>query len=157
MVFEYNYLNLDQYRSQIVSEENLPQGDTKVKFVFDHDDSSFDNEMSICFETSEGTLFQNTEDILDSVNSEDEDIDIRSVGCGGTGYLYVDGNQVASGHIDKTYISTFMDSFDVGMDMWSPVSEEYEEQLPFEFTGGEIKKVTIDIDLSPDEIASLLD
>ncbi len=152
LVFEYNYLNLE--RSQIVSDQNLPQGDTQVKFVFDYDDSSFDNEMSVCFETSEGTLLQNTEDILDSVKSGDEDIDIRSVGCGGTGYLYVDGNQVASGHIDKTYISTFMDSFDVGMDMWSPVSEEYEEQLPFEFTGGEIKKVTIDIAPSEYEIAS---
>ncbi len=116
LVFEYNYLNLA--RTKIVSDDELPEGKTRVKFAFDYDDNDTDN-------------------------------------FGGTGYLYVNGEQVASDKIEKTYLGTFTDSFDVGMDMWSPVSEDYDHDLPFEFTGGEIKKVTIDIDPSDQEIASL--
>ena len=64
---------------------------------------------------------------------------------GGHGYLYVDNEQVADGEIEKTYGGDFMmDSQDVGMDMRAPVSKHYEP--PFEFTGGEIEKVTLDID-----------
>lgn len=64
---------------------------------------------------------------------------------GGTGYLYLNNEQVAVDDIEETYPSTFItDSQDVGMDMRAPVSKDYE--LPFEFTGGEIEKVTIDID-----------
>ncbi|NEO57654.1 MAG: arylsulfatase [Okeania sp. SIO3B5] len=71
----------------------------------------------------------------------------------GNGYLCVNGNQVASSDIPEVLNGLFMmDSQDVGMDMRAPVSNDYEP--PFEFTGGEIKNVTLDIDPSKVKLAS---
>ena len=63
-------------------------------------------------------------------------------GKGGTGTLSVNGETVAEGRIDKTvpvYFSTD-DTFDVGEDWGTPMSDAYEP--PFAFTG-KIKKVTV--------------
>ncbi|MBP0021482.1 MAG: arylsulfatase [Cyanobacteria bacterium SBLK] len=160
LVFEYNYLNLD--RTKIVFKGKLPRNKTRVSFFFDYKDDypnsgDQENSRSLCFEPFE--MKDGRPNLDDS-----SDIEVRSIGCGGTGYLYVDGEQVASKYIEKTFMGNFTDSFDVGMDARSPVSENYGD-LPFEFTGGEIEKVTIDldpvevipassIDSSPGEVAS---
>ena len=63
-------------------------------------------------------------------------------GKGGTGTLTVNGTTVGKGRIDKTvpvYFSTD-DTFDVGEDWGTPMSDKYE--TPFTFTG-RIKKVTV--------------
>jgi len=68
-------------------------------------------------------------------------------GAGGTGRLYVDGVQVGEGVIPKTtaFIYSLDETFDVGCDKGSPVTEEYEVKA--EFTG---KIIKIDFDLKPD-------
>lgn len=146
LVFEYNYLNLD--RSKVIfndfNDELSPQQTTRVSFFFDYKDDYYDGEdnpLPVCLESFE-------------MNEESSHSEVRSVGCGGMGYLYVDGEQVAFDSIEKTFMGPFTDSFDVGMDARSPVSEDYGD-LPFEFTGGEIEKVEIDLDPSPQDIASL--
>jgi arylsulfatase len=60
------------------------------------------------------------------------------VGKGGTGTLYVNGKNVATGRIDQTQWCAF--SADEGADEGTPVTEDY--QVPFKFTG-KIDKVTI--------------
>ncbi|MGH9282602.1 MAG: arylsulfatase, partial [Acidimicrobiales bacterium] len=63
-------------------------------------------------------------------------------GKGGTGTLTVNDKTVAEGRIDKTvpvYFSTD-DTFDVGEDWGTPMSDTYEP--PFAFTGT-LKKVTV--------------
>ena len=164
LVFEYNYLNLTH--TKIVSEEELSGEDTSVEFVFDYNDDP----LPICFEPTDQTIPKDlvqdlVADLLHGLDQEEIKADVqaiasekvRTVGCSGTGSFSVDGNQInaetfVNGHqvdsdrIDKTFMGKFTDSFDVGMDMRGPVSEEYEP--PFEFTGGEIKKVTIHIDPS---------
>jgi hypothetical protein len=63
-------------------------------------------------------------------------------GKGGTGTLAVNGKTVAEGRIDKTvpvYFSTD-DTFDVGEDWGTPMSDTYEP--PFAFTGN-LKRVTV--------------
>ncbi len=160
LVFEYNYFNLA--RTQIVSNRKLAdliqdtsyqnEGKTQVGFFFDYDE----NPLSVCLETTDGNPL-NKRDTLALIMSKDKSDDIRMVGCGGTGHLYlndrkvyahtsVNGELVRENKIEKTTLGKFTDSFDVGMDMRGPVSEEYKEKLPFEFTGGEIKKVSINID-----------
>lgn len=164
LVFEYNYLNLDH--TKIVSEETLEElvsdnepDNTSIKFSFDYKDG-----FPICVETTDGTPLRDLdqEEIREILASEDEEKNTRSVGCEGTGTLYVRDNQndnndqeVGSGLIEKTFMGKFTDSFDVGMDMRGPVSEDYEDELPFEFTGGQIKKVMIDIYPFDGEIPSL--
>ena len=66
------------------------------------------------------------------------------VGKGGTGTLYVNGKNVASGRIDQTQCCAFSadEGADVGSDEGTPVTEDY--QVPFKFTG-KIDKVTIDL------------
>jgi arylsulfatase len=64
------------------------------------------------------------------------------VGKGGVGTLRVDGKEVAQGRIAKTvpFRFTFDETFDVGEDTGTPVSEDYD--VPFAFTGT-IEKVTV--------------
>lgn len=72
----------------------------------------------------------------------------------GRGYLCVNGNQSHSDPDESWEVfngNFMMDSQDVGMDMRFPVSN-YEP--PFEFTGGEIKNVTINIEPSEEELRS---
>jgi hypothetical protein len=66
------------------------------------------------------------------------------VGKGGTGTLYVNGKNVATGRIDQTQCCAFSadEGADVGADEGTPVTEDY--QMPFKFTG-KIDKVTIDL------------
>jgi arylsulfatase A-like enzyme len=67
------------------------------------------------------------------------------IGKGGTGAISVDGRTVAHGRIDRTVPVRFSfdETFDVGADTGTPVSESYD--VPFKFTG-RIEKVVIDLD-----------
>lgn len=66
------------------------------------------------------------------------------LGKGGTVTLAVDGAQIAQGRVEKTVPVRFTldETFDVGLDTGTPVTEAYE--VPFRFTG-KINKVTIDL------------
>ena len=76
-------------------------------------------------------------------------------GSGGTGTLYVNDRQVAQGRIDNTVGYTFSldEGMDVGMDLATPVSEEY-AMGDNAFTGL-IRRVTIE--LGNDDVSRLLD
>ena len=67
-----------------------------------------------------------------------------AVGKGGTGRLAVDGNQVAEGRIGATIPYRFSgdETFDVGEDTGTPVSEDYD--VPFKFAGT-IEKVVVNL------------
>ena len=68
------------------------------------------------------------------------------LGKSGTGTLFVDGQQVAQGKIERTIPSRFSldETFDVGEDTGTPVVEDYEARMPFKFTGT-LKKVVIEL------------
>src|SRR5262249_38376466 len=60
------------------------------------------------------------------------------LGKGGKGTLTVDGKAVSGGRLEKTSPVgkfTLDESFDVGMDTGSPVIDEYDAKMPFQFTG----------------------
>jgi arylsulfatase A-like enzyme len=64
-------------------------------------------------------------------------------GKGGVGTLFVNDKKVGEARIEKTIAARFgIDTFGVGMDTGSPVSNSYSP--PFAFTG-QIKQVTIDL------------
>ncbi|MGA3114111.1 MAG: arylsulfatase [Syntrophobacteraceae bacterium] len=67
-------------------------------------------------------------------------------GKGGTGTIFVNGEQVAQGRIDRTQAMIFSadEGADVGEDGETPVVEDYGVPVPYEFTGT-IDKVTIDL------------
>ncbi len=64
-------------------------------------------------------------------------------GKGGMGKIFIDGKEVAQGRIEHTMTNVFsaVDTADVGMDLTSPVTEDYKEN---KFTG-KIDSVTVDI------------
>jgi len=66
------------------------------------------------------------------------------IGKGGTGTLAVDGKKVAEGRIERTAGIRFSadETFDIGMDLGTPVIEDYADKMPFKFNGL-IQKVTI--------------
>jgi arylsulfatase len=65
------------------------------------------------------------------------------IGKGGTATLFINDKKVGEGRVEKTCPSRFgAESFDVGMDNGSPVSEAYEP--PFAYAGT-IKNVEIKI------------
>jgi arylsulfatase A-like enzyme len=66
------------------------------------------------------------------------------IGKGGTGTLFVDGKNVATGRIEHTQCCGFSadEGADVGADEGTPVTEAY--KVPFKFTG-KIAKVTIEL------------
>ena len=66
------------------------------------------------------------------------------IGTGGTGTLSVDGKQVAQGRIGATIPGRFSfdETFDVGEDTGTPVSEDYD--VPFRFTG-KIEKLVVNL------------
>jgi arylsulfatase A-like enzyme len=68
----------------------------------------------------------------------------------GTGELYVNGKKVAEGAIAKTVPAVFAlnESFDVGVDNGTPVSNNYKQKDHFPFTG-QIDKVVITL-VAPD-------
>src|SRR4029079_18897011 len=66
------------------------------------------------------------------------------MGKGGTGTIFVNGKNVATGRIDRTQCCVFSadEGADVGVDNDTPVTEAY--KVPFKFTG-KIGKVTIEL------------
>ena len=66
------------------------------------------------------------------------------IGKGGAGTISVDGRQVAQGRIANTMPVRFSfdETFDVGEDTGTPVSEDYD--VPFKFTG-KIEKVVVNL------------
>jgi arylsulfatase len=66
------------------------------------------------------------------------------LGKGGTVTLFVNDKQVAQGRVEKTVPSRFSadETFDIGLDTGSPVSDTYES--PFRF-GGTIDKVVVEL------------
>jgi arylsulfatase len=64
-------------------------------------------------------------------------------GSGGTGTIFVNGQQVAEGRIEKTtpFLFSADETADVGVDEATPVTEDYAERHN-EFTG-KIEKVTV--------------
>ena len=84
--------------------------------------------------------------------------DPSGLGQGGTGTLKVDGKVVATRKIEKTIpmLMQWDESFDVGADTGSPVSDK-DYQTPFRFNG-KLEKLTLTIDrpkLSEEEIKKL--
>jgi hypothetical protein len=79
--------------------------------------------------------------------------DRGGVGKGGEGTLTVDSNKVAEGHIEKTVPFRFSldESFDVGQDTGTPVIDEYDAKMPFQFTGT-LRKV--EFKLGPEMVTS---
>ncbi len=74
------------------------------------------------------------------------------IGCGGKATLSVNGGDPVSTHIEKTVPARFgIETQDVGMDLMSPTSNDKDYDPPFEFTGGTIEKVTIDLSPASDE------
>jgi arylsulfatase len=73
------------------------------------------------------------------------------VGKGGTGTIFVDGQEAGKGRIEKTILGRFSadETFDTGEDTGSPVSDLY--KAPFRFAGT-IKKV--EIDLKPERLGA---
>lgn len=60
--------------------------------------------------------------------------------------LFIDGKQVAEGHMDKQVPVRFgVESLDIGMDTLSPVNNAYMDKSPFPFTG-KTNFVTFDFD-----------
>jgi hypothetical protein len=82
-----------------------------------------------------------------SIRYEFEKTGGAQYGAGGTGRLYVDGKKAGEAEIPKTtaFIYSLDETFDVGCDKGSPVTEEY--AVKAEFTG---KIIKIDFDLKPD-------
>jgi len=79
------------------------------------------------------------------------------LGRGGTLTLNVDGKTVAEGRIDRTYAFrvSLDETFDVGEDTGTPVSEDY--AVPFKFTGT-LDRVIVrlaDVKLTPEDEAQL--
>lgn len=66
-------------------------------------------------------------------------------GAGGIGRLYFDEEKVGEGQIPRTigFRYSFDESFDIGRDTASPVTDEY--KAGSRFTGGNIEKVVIDL------------
>ena len=70
------------------------------------------------------------------------------LGKGGTGVLYVDGQEVARNSMDHTTPITFPEdeTFDIGQDTRTPLAlVEYRYDVPFKFTG-KIDKLTFELD-----------
>jgi hypothetical protein len=66
-------------------------------------------------------------------------------GAGGIGKLYFGDEKVGEGQIPRTigFRYSFDESFDIGRDSASPVTDEY--KAGSRFTGGNIEKVVIDL------------
>ncbi len=74
--------------------------------------------------------------------------DGAGLGKGGTGVLYVDGQEVARNSLEHTTPITFPEdeTFDIGQDTRSPLALiEYRYDVPFKFTG-KINKLTFKLE-----------
>ena len=74
------------------------------------------------------------------------------IGKGGRGELRVDDIKVAEGRFEKTIPFRFSldESFDVGQDTGSPVIDEYDAKMPFEFSGTLYK---VEVKLGDDQLS----
>ncbi len=72
--------------------------------------------------------------------------EIKGPGEPGTVTLAVDGKEVAKTALKRTVPAAFTatETFDVGIDLGSPVSLNYYDRRPFEFTG-KIKRVDVEL------------
>jgi len=72
--------------------------------------------------------------------------DIRGPGQSGTVSLVVDGQEVARTELRRTVPAAFTatETFDVGVDLGSPVSLNYSDRRPFKFNG-KINEVKISL------------
>ena len=68
------------------------------------------------------------------------------VGKGGVATITVDGKEVAQGRIEQTlaFRVSLDETFDVGEDTGTPISETYAAKMPFAFTGT-LNRLTVDI------------
>jgi arylsulfatase A-like enzyme len=75
------------------------------------------------------------------------------IGKGATGTLFVDEKQVAEGKIPQTIGVRFSldETFDVGEDTGTPVSEAYADKMPYSFTGTLKKFVVV---LEPEKLSA---
>jgi arylsulfatase len=75
---------------------------------------------------------------------EFEKIGKEKFGAGGIGRLYINGEKVGEGEIPRTnkFRYSLDESFDIGGDSASPVTQEYKAGA--QFTGGHIEKVVLD-------------
>jgi arylsulfatase len=74
--------------------------------------------------------------------------DGAGLGKGGTGVLYVDGQEVSKNSMEHTTPITFPEdeTFDIGEDTRTPVAMvEYRYDVPFKFTG-KINKLTFKLE-----------
>jgi arylsulfatase A-like enzyme len=81
------------------------------------------------------------------------------IGKGGMGTLTVDGKKAAEGRIEKTLPFRFSldESFDIGEDTGTPVIDEYDAKMPFQFNGT-LRKVEFKLgpnNLTPAQRASI--
>ena len=72
--------------------------------------------------------------------------DIKGPGQSGTATLFVDGKEVGAAELKRTVPAAFTatETFDVGVDLGSPVSLNYYDRRPFAFDG-KIEKVKVDL------------
>jgi arylsulfatase len=97
-------------------------------------------------------FFQDIYDVTSTTKLPKGELEVKMVyiqeskewGGGGTAKLYVNGNEVGSGKIDKVVPGRYSatETLDIGKDLGAPVSEHYKS--PFEFTG-KIDHVQIDL------------
>jgi hypothetical protein len=75
------------------------------------------------------------------------------IGKGATATLLVDEKQVAEGKIPQTIMARFSldETFDIGEDTGTPVLDEYEDRMPFRFTGMLKRFVTV---LEPSKLSA---
>lgn len=68
------------------------------------------------------------------------------IGKGGEGVLSVDGKQVAQGRIEQTIRARFSfdETMDFGEDTGTPVVEDYDDRMPFKFSG-KLNKFVIEL------------
>lgn len=83
------------------------------------------------------------------------------IGKAATGTLYIDGKQVAQGDIAHTVHARFSldETFDIGEDTGTPAVLDYENKMPFAFSG-KINKVIVKLDpqnLTPEALKKLHD
>ena len=76
----------------------------------------------------------------------DSKYDGPGFGKSATGTLFVDGQQVAQGKIERTIPVRFSldETLDIAEDTGTPVVEDYVNKMPFQFTG-DLKKVVIEL------------
>ncbi len=71
--------------------------------------------------------------------------DGSGVGKGGTVTLFINDKKVGEGRVEKTVLGRFSadETFDIGLDTGSPVSEEYTSPNPYT---GKLRKVEIHLE-----------